>query len=353
MGRDMSIMDVLRNKSTSVQEERFERFPSPKSISSRETGSPGRQYNYDGDGCDMSPVRNKYNDFNKEITKEMSQTTKSENEDNRMYVRGVYPYREVRQDTSKARTKRNGEDYIRKQQIGSEFEDENNQSMEEAFGCCPNKERIRIMQSSLGKFFRNGALDSTPWTEIPKKPCKLILPDNSDGESDDQTSMSQVQMGSENDEMLGLLNDPSNSLILVEMIECEFDIFRIASSIGHEIKAKVPLEDLTIYIDFVKRYGFDHIIIIGELYFGMLFLDCYGRLFEWDHMQYLLLPLGDYFKKDFQLNPAVAWLTEGSVFEIKIREGRYICKIYSFFILNFYNCSFSFRFTRKTQYPSP
>ncbi|EXX78134.1 hypothetical protein RirG_017710 [Rhizophagus irregularis DAOM 197198w] len=58
----------------------------------------------------------------------------------------------------------------------------------------------------------------------------------------------------------------------------------------------------------------------------MLFLDCYGRLFGWEHMRYLLLPLGDYLKKDFQLGPAaVAWgtTTDGSVFEFKIKEGTY------------------------------
>lgn len=112
-------------------------------------------------------------------------------------------------------------------------------------------------------------------------------------------------MGSEDDEVLGLLNDPSNSLMLVEMIACESDICRVAYSIGFEIKTKVPLEGLVIYIEHVKQYGFDHIIVIGELYFGMLFLDCYGRLFKWDQMEYMLLPLGDYLKKDFQLDPAV------------------------------------------------
>ncbi|CAG8666218.1 15898_t:CDS:2, partial [Funneliformis caledonium] len=325
MGCDLPIMVVSRNESTSAsQEERFEKFPSPKGISSRETGSPCRQDNNDGNGCGRSPDHNKYNDFNKKITKEeMSETTKSENEDNKMYVRGIYSYWEERQGTSKAGTKRNEQDYIPKQQIGGGIEDEYNQSIEGvSFGCCPNKERIRIMQASLGELCRNGALDSTPWTEIPKKPCKLIFPDNNDRESEDQASMSQVQVGSEDDEMLGLRNDPSNSLMLVEMIACESDICRIASYIGLEIKAKAPLEDLIIYMERVKRYGFNHIIIIGELYCGMLFLDCYGRLFEWNHMEYLLLPLGDYLKKDFQLDPAVAWGTaDGFVFEIRIRQA--------------------------------
>uniref|UniRef100_U9TQW9 Uncharacterized protein n=1 Tax=Rhizophagus irregularis (strain DAOM 181602 / DAOM 197198 / MUCL 43194) TaxID=747089 RepID=U9TQW9_RHIID len=137
--------------------------------------------------------------------------------------------------------------------------DENNQSIEGvSFVCCPNKERIRIMKASLGELCRNDSLDRTPWTEIPKKPCKLILPDNNDSESEDQASMSQVQISSED--------------------------------------------------------------------------DCYGRLFGWEHMRYLLLPLGDYLKKDFQLGPAaVAWgtTTDGSVFEFKIKEGR--CFIFHIF----------------------
>ncbi|CAB4401507.1 unnamed protein product [Rhizophagus irregularis] len=221
-----------------------------------------------------------------------------------------------------ARTERNGEDYIPKQQIGSGIENENSQSIKRVpFGCCPNTERVRIMQASLGKLCRDYGLDSTPWTQIPKKSCKLVLPDDINGDSDDQTSMSQMQMDSKDDEMLEVLTDPKNSLILVEMIACESDICRVSSSIGFEIKIKVPLENLIIYIKRVKEYGFNHIIIIGELYCVILFLDCYGRLFEWDHMQYLLFPLGDYLKKDFQINPAIAWKAAGEfVFEIKTRE---------------------------------
>lgn len=93
-----------------------------------------------------------------------------------MYVRGVHPYWEDRHDTRKAKTSRNEGDYIPKQQIGSGIKDEDNQSIEGvSFGCCPNKERVRIMQASLGKLCRNDCLDSTPWTKIPQKPCKFIL----------------------------------------------------------------------------------------------------------------------------------------------------------------------------------
>ncbi|CAB5391566.1 unnamed protein product [Rhizophagus irregularis] len=48
------------------------------------------------------------------------------------------------------------------------------------------------------------------------------------------------------------------------------------------------------YLEDIKAYGFDHVILIGECYNGMLFLDCYGRLFEWGNMMAVLWPLGDY-----------------------------------------------------------
>ena len=42
----------------------------------------------------------------------------------------------------------------------------------------------------------------------------------------------------------------------------------------------------------IKEFGFDHIIIIGEHENGLLFLDCYGRVFDWDYMIVQLRPLG-------------------------------------------------------------
>src|ERR1043166_5506141 len=82
MGRDMPIMILLRNESASAFQE--EKFQIPKGISSRETGSPGRQDNYDGNGCAKSSGHNKFNDFNQKITKEgMSETIENENWEDR------------------------------------------------------------------------------------------------------------------------------------------------------------------------------------------------------------------------------------------------------------------------------
>ena len=93
-------------------------------------------------------------------------------------------------------------------------------------------------------------------------------------------------------------------------------------------------EGLIYYIEEVKRFGFDHIIIIGELHYGMLFLDCFGRVFNLDSMTDQLLFLGDYFKTMERVTKGlgtrwVPWIVDydgGNVIEIK--DG--MCKICSF-----------------------
>ena len=40
----------------------------------------------------------------------------------------------------------------------------------------------------------------------------------------------------------------------------------------------------TDYLESVAEFGFNHIMIIGEIDYGMVFMDCYGRLFQWEDM---------------------------------------------------------------------
>ncbi|CAB4424555.1 unnamed protein product [Rhizophagus irregularis] len=76
-------MVALCDKSTSEFQEI--KLPSPENISSRKTGSPGRQDDFDGIGYGGYPNHNKYNDFNKKITKE--ETSQTENEDNKIVLK--------------------------------------------------------------------------------------------------------------------------------------------------------------------------------------------------------------------------------------------------------------------------
>jgi hypothetical protein len=111
-------------------------------------------------------------------------------------------------------------------------------------------------------------------TEIPTKSCTFVHLDDKDTESDDCASVSQVPTGGEVDELHGSEN-PKNPLMLVEKIACESDRLLVASSIGIEIQSESPPEDLVDDMKYVKWYGFDHIIVIGEVHCG--FLDCHGR----------------------------------------------------------------------------
>ncbi|CAG8441049.1 17420_t:CDS:2 [Acaulospora morrowiae] len=190
------------------------------------------------------------------------------------------------------------------------------------FECFPNQERIRTMQASLGKLLRIGTLAGTTWTtENPKTLCRLILPDNHSVEEGDSSFVSQVPKNGGDNESHGCCNNPNNPLMIVEKIVSESDRLRVTSFIGIKIQSEAQPDNLKNYMAQVKRYGFDHIIIIGKLYCGILFLDCYGRIFEWDPMDLLLWPLGDYFKgvvNKFNTN-RVAWgmANDGSVFEVE------------------------------------
>ena len=61
----------------------------------------------------------------------------------------------------------------------------------------------------------------------------------------------------------------------------------------------------------VAEFGFNHIIIIGELDYGMVFLDCYGRLFQWEDMCQRLWPR--------ESDDGLPWFVgdDGSVYKFK------------------------------------
>ena len=79
------------------------------------------------------------------------------------------------------------------------------------------------------------------------------------------------------------------------------------------------------YMETIKQYGFDHIIIIGERYDGLLFLDCYGRVFEWDNsMCGVLWPLGDYLNEAPKVSQThrLIWdyESDGTIVELAVAE---------------------------------
>ena len=130
--------------------------------------------------------------------------------------------------------------------------------------------------------------------------------------------MSPVQTCSGNDVSPSCCD---NDLILVDTFE---DKSRIATSIPLEIFDSDPRE-LVYYIRCVAEFGFDHIIIIGETYDGLVFLDCYCRLFLWDDANLLLCPLGNTLeeasKYSFQKDRLGWFVKNGIIFEYILEFG--------------------------------
>ncbi|GES97344.1 hypothetical protein GLOIN_2v1488187 [Rhizophagus clarus] len=169
---------------------------------------------------------------------------------------------------------------IREQRDGSKIKSENDVSNEMvSFNSCPNKDGIRDLSSTVGKLCRIQSLDCITWEENPKTPCNFVLPHNPVKRKESEISMSEVSMGSEYNGSGGSGKDRP---IVVEKIKDELDRMFTALSVGFAIEDSP--ENLLSGIERIQDYGFDHIIIIGELPYGILFFDCYGRVFEWNSM---------------------------------------------------------------------
>ncbi|CAG8593022.1 3150_t:CDS:2, partial [Funneliformis caledonium] len=84
----------------------------------------------------------------------------------------------------------------------------------------------------------------------------------------------------QNDETREGCNNLKNLFMIVEMIANNLDYKRVAEFFDRYIESRNSTT-YKCYLKDIKAYGFDYIILIGDYYTGFLFLDCYGRVFEW------------------------------------------------------------------------
>jgi hypothetical protein len=199
---------------------------------------------------------------------------------------------------------------------------------------CSN--RTRVLSLQLGKLLRINSLEGSARAE--EKQCHLVLPNDRPTiwKNKDDASVCQVSASDEIDEVHGYRN---NLPIRVETI-MNSNRRNIANSLGFKLHNEDQKdyisyikEEFIGYIEEVKEYGFDHIIIIGEPYYGMLFLDCFGRVFNLDSMTNTLFFLGDYFKRVEKMTKGletgwVPWILDSD--KGKIVEANGICKMCSF-----------------------
>jgi hypothetical protein len=292
--------------------------------------------NYDdGRGCGGSPIDDQRYIFNtnkedhKKSTKKKKKKSRKEEKNTEkevcepVYVRSVTPLRKGTDETR-------GSANIPCQQ-NSIGEESGNDAY--TLSKCPNHGRICMLQSSLGKLFRIGALDGSLWTDkLPEMPCYFVFPNDTTKEKCDSSSMCQMSVGA------SLNKTPrNNSLVLVEEIS-KSDCFRVATSLNlklhDEYSQKDSMKELICNVQEVVRFGFTHIIFIGRRYCGMIFIDCYGRVFDWDSMNYILWFLGDYFEiisKGFETS-RIAWYVLGDRTVCELDICKY-CILYFAYIL--------------------
>ncbi|RIA90009.1 hypothetical protein C1645_738196 [Glomus cerebriforme] len=216
--------------------------------------------------------------------------------------------------------------HIQQQQPNNNEENKNNTGIQMVTLAC--SDRIQELSLSLGQLLQVNTLESITWNE--KKLCYFVLPDDRPKiqKNENNISIWQVSVSDEKNEIHGYRN---NFSMVVETIMKPNRCY-IANSLGYKLHDKDQedyisyiKEELIGYIEEVNRYGFDHIIIIGELYYGMLFLDCFGRVFNLDGMTDALWFLGNYFKAVKRVAKGLAtdrvpWILrpdEGIIVEIK------------------------------------
>ncbi|GBC04108.1 hypothetical protein RclHR1_05510009 [Rhizophagus clarus] len=142
---------------------------------------------------------------------------------------------------------------------------------------------IDLTPTDEGPLLRVGSLEGSAWTaKSLKTSCHLMLPHSviEVSEAEIDASVCNVQMNDETNELckksqpmvVDTINKPSR-----------------AASLGCKLQDQDQDDDidyvkeLVCYIEEVSNYGFEHIIVIGD-YIGLLFMDCFGRVFDLDAM---------------------------------------------------------------------
>lgn len=160
---------------------------------------------------------------------------------------------------------------------------------------CPNSKSLENLETQFGKLFRISSLEGYDWTDrIPSQPCRLVHAYSRSTQGTSRTIECQESVSHLQDcEKMNCFSLASNnSLILVDTFEKSVRS-QIATFMSCEALTNTDPKELAYYIANVAELGFDHIIYIGEAEYGMLFLDCYSRVFLWEDSCQMVYPLGD------------------------------------------------------------
>ncbi|RIA87840.1 hypothetical protein C1645_827202 [Glomus cerebriforme] len=222
------------------------------------------------------------------------------------------------------RTNVNGRRDVPEQQVCCAAEGKLHEDTEQLFEFCPNERTIIDLQTSIGKLRRIGTLENASWTkeEIRPRKCNFVLANHKNNNSDSNGIVSKMSTSSDRDESERLRHH-------LPMVVDSFVNEPVRRDIATSIGCKLPIrsdepEKLTYYMMCVAKYGFEHIIFIGEMIYGIVFLDCYGRVFQYEDMCQVLWPLGESLEevrsklKSNKQEDQVVWIAErdGIIYEI-------------------------------------
>ena len=124
---------------------------------------------------------------------------------------------------------------------------------------------------------RTGVLAGNAWTkEKSKTLCRLVVPNVQSTEARIPETMCHVPKGEKQNKSQEGSKIPKNPFMLVANKK---DRKRVANYLNCNLEGGDPSTCIC-NVEIIKRHGFNYIITIGESLAGVLFLDCYGRVFK-------------------------------------------------------------------------
>uniref|UniRef100_U9TCX8 Uncharacterized protein n=1 Tax=Rhizophagus irregularis (strain DAOM 181602 / DAOM 197198 / MUCL 43194) TaxID=747089 RepID=U9TCX8_RHIID len=99
-------------------------------------------------------------------------------------------------------------------------------------------------------------------------------------------------------------------------------------------------EKLGCYYKCIAEFGFNHIIVIGEMLYGLLFIDCYGRVFQWEDMEQVLWPVGDSLEDMKPYKDLVIWTVEDGVVYEESKDSLKPSSVKEKFIVIYFSYAF-------------
>ncbi|RUS16091.1 hypothetical protein BC937DRAFT_91620 [Endogone sp. FLAS-F59071] len=191
---------------------------------------------------------------------------------------------------------------------------------------CQNNETLEALQSTLGKLRRVGSLGGADSLGDATTPCSFVLPCNHLQRSvatETEVSVRAVPIRGHHTEERGRIPLQVDTIVNDD-IRREFAI-----SVGNKLCIKDGSDSIFCGMYNVREYGFSHIIIVGEVTYGIVFLDCYGRVFLWESLCGVIWLLGNSLEEAkanrFNERQLVWELEEGNVREI-VCLGEYVYK---------------------------